>query len=234
MAVLAALAGATATGQPTRRGSGVDGASPPVVDIVVARFDEDVGWLDAFSSGPHRRVIIFDKGEPPITGSTRLPNVGRESHTYRRPLPQTVIHPLCNAALPRHSRHPLTSTPCALPVPTRYLYHIASSYDKLADWTVFTQAAAPTWGYHGERYSGHLSSAVRFEHYLEPRNEGAFFVHTRAVDFSRWSSNSSLAHAARMSYIFNDPAKNFVGEDGSCPGSFDDWSLWWQDDGTFR
>merc|ERR1719463_1003814 len=30
-----------------------------------------------------------------------------------------------------------------------YLHHIVNNYDDLADWTVFSQAVAPTWGYHG-------------------------------------------------------------------------------------
>ena len=57
------------------------------IRIVVARYAEDVSWLNAI---PRTEVIIYDKGGPGNTlleypsHATRvpLPNVGRESHTY--------------------------------------------------------------------------------------------------------------------------------------------------------
>lgn len=70
------------------------------IDLVVARFDEDAAWLlevVANAPGPVR-VFVYDKGTTdlgePLTSAlrrhpgvscvavTRLPNVGRESHTY--------------------------------------------------------------------------------------------------------------------------------------------------------
>ena len=62
-----------------------------------------------------------------------------------------------------------------------YLHHIVSNYDSLADWTVFSQAAAPSFGYKGHRSGGgHLAGGVTFDDYLVPR-EATFFVHTAAV-----------------------------------------------------
>jgi hypothetical protein len=53
--------------------------------IVVARYGEDSAWL--LSEAP--RVFLYDKSGEPTDGSLfgaaeRLPNVGRESHTYLR------------------------------------------------------------------------------------------------------------------------------------------------------
>lgn len=51
------------------------------VEIVVARYNEDVAWL-----APERgqRVTVYDKHEeqPLPHAAQRLPNVGREGHTY--------------------------------------------------------------------------------------------------------------------------------------------------------
>jgi len=49
--------------------------------IVVARFNEDVSWLEplTFESG----MFIYDKGEKlPEPCAFSLPNIGREAHTY--------------------------------------------------------------------------------------------------------------------------------------------------------
>ena len=50
------------------------------IDVVVARFNEDVGWTAKLRHDA--RVLFYDKGESRCLGSTRLPNVGREAHTY--------------------------------------------------------------------------------------------------------------------------------------------------------
>lgn len=47
--------------------------------IVVAKYNEDVTWLDAF----HKK-IIYDKSETPIPGAIRVENIGRESETFYR------------------------------------------------------------------------------------------------------------------------------------------------------
>jgi len=50
------------------------------IEVVVARFQEDVSWTDDFASCR----TIYNKGSalPRETPSTLLPNVGREAHTY--------------------------------------------------------------------------------------------------------------------------------------------------------
>ena len=111
------------------------------VEVVVARHDEDVAWLAPHAS-PSVRIEIYDKGTLPVGDSERLPNVGRESHTY--------------------------------------VHHIVSRYETLAEWTVFTQATQPSWG-----YRGHLASGIKFEDYLKPDPSGAYFVHTAAIDLNR-------------------------------------------------
>lgn len=79
------------------------------VQVVVARYSEDLSWLDRppFKALPMKAVVYDknDKGDasygnpPPGTILAPLPNVGREGHTY--------------------------------------LYHIVNSYNHLADVTVF-------------------------------------------------------------------------------------------------
>lgn len=47
------------------------------VQLVVARYNEDTSWLQQF---PEFDVVVYDKGNG--GGEDRLPNVGREAHTY--------------------------------------------------------------------------------------------------------------------------------------------------------
>ncbi len=54
-------------------------ASPPVMDLVVARYREDLRWLRRVPRA--FRVHLYDKGGDAAGGVT-LPNVGREAHTY--------------------------------------------------------------------------------------------------------------------------------------------------------
>ncbi len=56
------------------------------VDIVVAHYKEDLGWLESIDG---HNVIVYDKNPDEVSvfpGAThiRLPNRGRESHTYLR------------------------------------------------------------------------------------------------------------------------------------------------------
>lgn len=46
--------------------------------IVVSRYNEDISWTYKYQPN----VIIYNKGKDHISGSIRIPNVGRESHTY--------------------------------------------------------------------------------------------------------------------------------------------------------
>ena len=50
-----------------------------VMNIVIARYQEDVSWSKEFSN-----VIIYNKGEPldQYYNEIKLDNVGREAHTY--------------------------------------------------------------------------------------------------------------------------------------------------------
>lgn len=61
------------------------------VDLVVARYAEDLGWLNSLDLGQFRNVIVFNKGDTEIEGLwhrgenirvVKLPNVGRCDHTY--------------------------------------------------------------------------------------------------------------------------------------------------------
>ena len=51
-------------------------------DLVVAHYNEDVGWAhkDRFTKYSPVRMFIYDKGKG--KDGIRLPNVGREAHTY--------------------------------------------------------------------------------------------------------------------------------------------------------
>jgi hypothetical protein len=49
------------------------------VELVVARYDEDVSWISQCAAD---RVTVYDKGSSTTERSIRLPNVGREGHTY--------------------------------------------------------------------------------------------------------------------------------------------------------
>ena len=48
------------------------------LDIVVARYNEDISWTKKYQPN----IIIYNKGDDHIDSSIPLPNVGRESHTY--------------------------------------------------------------------------------------------------------------------------------------------------------
>jgi hypothetical protein len=48
------------------------------LDLIVARYKEDVAWIKAVPPGV--RVLLYDKGGSGL--GTPLPNVGREAHTY--------------------------------------------------------------------------------------------------------------------------------------------------------
>lgn len=55
--------------------------SPPTVELVVARYRENLNWLRRVPRAI--RVRVYDKsGDPPTDGREALPNIGREAHTY--------------------------------------------------------------------------------------------------------------------------------------------------------
>lgn len=51
----------------------------PTVEIVVAHYQEDLAWLTRFSS---LKCVVYTKGRTTPPKAIRLPNVGREAHTY--------------------------------------------------------------------------------------------------------------------------------------------------------
>jgi len=95
---------------------------------VLAQHNEDIAWSDSFAN----LRTVYCKGADCADGTIRLPNVGREGHTF--------------------------------------LKHIVDRYDSLADWTVFSQAEAPTAGYFGAGHErrGHMLGGVTFMDYLKP------------------------------------------------------------------
>jgi len=50
------------------------------IEIVLARYDEDVRWIDEYRT--QAAVTIYEKSQSPTPGGIHLENVGRESHTY--------------------------------------------------------------------------------------------------------------------------------------------------------
>lgn len=49
------------------------------IGLVVARYNEDLSWLEKFQD---KNVYIYNKGNDEIQDSIKLPNIGREAHTY--------------------------------------------------------------------------------------------------------------------------------------------------------
>jgi len=165
------------------------------VEVVLAHHSEDLTWLShipgnvgmhVYTKGPEMQL---DLPMAPGISLHRLPNVGRESHTY--------------------------------------LSHIVNNYENLADWTVFTQAGEPSFGYKGHRSGGgHLMAGDSFLNYLEPDSSGSRFVYTSAVQLP------SMNHVLRASYCINDDQLE-GGVATTCPAEASQWSPWW-DIGEFR
>jgi hypothetical protein len=107
------------------------------------------------------------------------------------------------------------------------LHHIVENYDNLAAWTVFTQAAPPSWGYHGPGVaSGHLSDNVRFDDYLTPFPEGkdTFFV------FDSVSQYPSGLALMRMGFLVPHMVPQALQKD-LCPArGAEGWAPWWYND----
>jgi len=110
-----------------------------------------------------------------------------------------------------------------------YLHHIVKNYDNLAEWTVFSQAGAPTVGYKGHRLGGgHMMPGMSFHDYVLQRDQpdGGLFVFTARVHVP------TLAHSLRNNYV--SAAKSDLSA-LTCPkeGSGDSWEPWW-DMGWFK
>jgi hypothetical protein len=95
-----------------------------------------------------------------------------------------------------------------------YLHHIVKNYENLADWTVFSQAGAPSLGYRGHRLGGgHMQPGVTFEDYLLRKGDSdAFFVFTGALHLP------TAFHVLRKSYMIPpDTAERQLEVGTQCP-----------------
>ncbi|CAE8636331.1 unnamed protein product [Polarella glacialis] len=162
------------------------------VEVVVSHFNENLAWLSELAAGfESPQISIYTKGSGeyaeewnPNMEVHKLPNVGRESHTY--------------------------------------LNHIVKNYDKLADWTVFTKAGEPSFGYRGHRNGGgYLMAGDDFANYLAPDPSGARFIHTAVVDLP------SMDHLLRAAFCINSTDMEGVSVT-ACPKEAVEWSKWWE------
>eukprot|EP00542_Grammatophora_oceanica_P015665 CAMPEP_0194029340 /NCGR_PEP_ID=MMETSP0009_2-20130614/3085_1 /TAXON_ID=210454 /ORGANISM="Grammatophora oceanica, Strain CCMP 410" /LENGTH=651 /DNA_ID=CAMNT_0038668971 /DNA_START=60 /DNA_END=2015 /DNA_ORIENTATION=+ len=158
------------------------------VEAVLAHYDEDITWIDDVrKEDPSVQYTVYSKNSIPPFESIRLPNVGRESHTY--------------------------------------LHHIVHNYHHLADWTIFSQAAAPTFGFRANNaQSGHMCSGVFWENYTEafPNGEDWYMVQTVATRYPE------IWHSDRLDMMFKLDSSD--GE--TCPSADPEisWSMWWYSD----
>ena len=110
-----------------------------------------------------------------------------------------------------------------------------SNYDALADWTVFSQAGEPAFGYQGHRLGGgHLVSGHTFAEYMKPTPTGALFIYSAAVHLAR-SGARAYNHLLRTSYCVDTVTRGRGSPpaDDACPREADGWTRWW-DLGDFR
>ena len=49
------------------------------VRLVIAKYKEDVTWTNKITD---HKITIYDKSDTPIINSIKLPNIGRETHTF--------------------------------------------------------------------------------------------------------------------------------------------------------
>ncbi|CAE8640328.1 unnamed protein product [Polarella glacialis] len=159
-----------------------------LVEVVESQFNENLSWQSKLVAGfDSPQISIYTKGSgegakewSPKMEIHKLPNIGRESHTY--------------------------------------LHHIMENYDKLADWTVFTQAGEPSSGYKGHRNGGgHLLAGDQFANYLIPDPSGARFIHTAVVQLP------SMNHVLRAAFCINSTDVEGVSVT-ACPKEAVQWS----------
>jgi hypothetical protein len=167
------------------------------VEVVLAHHSEDLSWLSRIPEFKDVHLRVYTKGPQ---ANLNVPIASRAS-----------FHQLPNVGRESHT----------------YLHHIVENYDRLADWTVFTQAGEPSFGYKGHRSGGgHLLAGDDFANYLEPQPSGSRFVYTSAVHLP------SMNHLLRASYCIADEL--LEGEAASmCPTEASQWTPWW-DVGDFK
>jgi len=103
-----------------------------------------------------------------------------------------------------------------------YLHHIVHNYDNLADWTVFSQACSPSWGYLiGDSGNGHLNDKVSFDDYVRPFPNGrdSFFVMNAASQFPRATQLNRLGIIVQG---FPDEGPEMCPKLGA-----EGWTNWW-------
>eukprot|EP00667_Euglena_gracilis_P002388 EG_transcript_2389 len=110
-----------------------------------------------------------------------------------------------------------------------FLQHIVDNYDQLADWTVFSQAEKPTYGYRGHRLGGgHMMRNVQFKDYVEAgktrQDNPLFFVFTTVM----FSSDDHIFQCIRHGYgeDYVQPGSE-VYKEKMC-GAVDDWHRWYE------
>jgi hypothetical protein len=108
-----------------------------------------------------------------------------------------------------------------------FLSHMANGYEKLANWTVFTQAGEASFGHRGHKEGGgHLMAGDSFVNYLVPDANSARLVHTSATHLP------SMNHLLRAAYCsYNEQLGNSAITE--CPDEASKWTSWW-DMGPFR
>jgi len=163
------------------------------VEIVIAHHSENLSWLSELAG---LNVTIYTNGffeESELREESKLP------------VTDLSIQQIPNVGRESHA----------------YLYHIVHNYDHLANWTVFTQAGEPSFGYRGHRSGGgHLLAGDRFENYLTPQPSGSRFVYTSAVHLP------SMNHILRAAYCINDAQLEGVDAE-TCPRNASLWTPWW-------
>jgi len=174
------------------------------VEAVLSHYNENLTWVD-FARGhhrphhhhPHHHGMLHYPHYPHV-----LYTVYSKAQPENRP-PNTL--PLKNVGRESHT----------------YLYHIVHNYEKLAKWTVFSQAAQPTFGYtKGDSGSGHMCSGLSWEHFISYLPDRTWFTaFTYATRFPE------IVNSERLDKIFrNDSA---AGE--ACPpDGRNGWGLWWE------
>jgi len=167
------------------------------VEVVVSHFNENLGWLSQLTS---------DK-------AAAAPHVSiyTKGATPIEEIPRTTIYSLPNVGRESHT----------------YLSHIVKNYERLADWTVFTQGGAPSFGYNGHREGGgHLMAGDSFANYLTPDPSGSRFIRTAVVHLP------SMNHLLRAAFCINDTRVE-GGSNAACPKKTSQWTSWW-DIGPFH
>eukprot|EP00469_Lotharella_globosa_P010073 CAMPEP_0167778350 /NCGR_PEP_ID=MMETSP0111_2-20121227/4204_1 /TAXON_ID=91324 /ORGANISM="Lotharella globosa, Strain CCCM811" /LENGTH=337 /DNA_ID=CAMNT_0007668643 /DNA_START=14 /DNA_END=1027 /DNA_ORIENTATION=- len=101
-----------------------------------------------------------------------------------------------------------------------FLYHIVKNYDQLSDWTVFSQAASPGWGFTAQDHeSGHMCSGVTWNDYIE-RKPGMDWYEVQTVA----TKYPEIWHSDRFDMMFQN--RSSKGE--ICPQDSErGWGGWW-------